>query len=214
MVILNENKAGVAVHFFQNRIGKFFVHPPVGLPIRLAKDRLGVGDVAERPERLVGKTVVVPLFLLWGKPDPPQGVNVFSGRNRHSPPLIHRLPVRISRPMRHPGAAAGLQNRVYGHGHAGNRPFANDSVRSKAVDVRLPVGNHDEFVLPNLGANRLLQGCTIPYHTSSIFFPSTLSLLAFVRPAFSWRKPANLPARLAGWCPLLVKKAAGRLFQI
>ena len=54
--------------------------------------RARVGDVAERPQRVVGEPVVVALLFFGREPDPPQRVGRVVGRHLHAP-----LRVRTSR---------------------------------------------------------------------------------------------------------------------
>src|SRR5439155_123822 len=79
-----------------------------------------VRDVAKRPQPLVGEAEVVPLFLFFGQPDPPQRVLRVFGRNSQVVTLVHGFTVSVAPSVRHPGAVAGAQDRL-NRGHQSAR---------------------------------------------------------------------------------------------
>ena len=65
MIVLNKDHGILfAGDFLDESVGKLLVDCVVVFPIRSAKDGAGVGDVAERPETFIGKSVIVASFLL------------------------------------------------------------------------------------------------------------------------------------------------------
>ena len=80
MEILDQNHRAVGVRFRRHHLGELGVHLFVGAPVAGAKRRPHVGQMAQRPQPFIGKSVVVALFLFFGEPHPAQGV----GRDRRA----------------------------------------------------------------------------------------------------------------------------------
>src|SRR5271169_1983723 len=75
VIILDQNHGAWRVFdFLQHRISELAVDLLIMLPIGRAKDGAGMGNVAEWPKTLVGKTVIVAFLLLLAQPHPSQGV--------------------------------------------------------------------------------------------------------------------------------------------
>ena len=66
-----------------------------------------MSDVAERPEALIGKAVVIPLLLFFGEPDTPKGVARIFRRHSQAVVLINGFQVRITVSVRDPGTITG-----------------------------------------------------------------------------------------------------------
>src|SRR5260370_35067846 len=73
VIVLDQDHRMILVrHLLHQRVGKFLIHGVAVLPVRSAKRRAGMGDMAEGPETLVGETVVISVFRLRAKPDATQ----------------------------------------------------------------------------------------------------------------------------------------------
>src|SRR5579883_2998522 len=82
MVILDENHGfNEAVNLLQYGIGELLIGTLILIPVAHAECRTSVGDVAERPESFVGKSVVVAFLFLLRKPDATQRVTRLRGGN-------------------------------------------------------------------------------------------------------------------------------------
>ena len=98
------------LHFLEQRVGELSIHRLVMLPIFGAKDGARMGDVAERPEALVGKAEVVAFLLLFAQPDSLQRVLGLIGRHAQAVPFVHGFAIGVSGAVREPGALAGSQD--------------------------------------------------------------------------------------------------------
>src|SRR4030067_903895 len=75
VIVLNEHARLVNTFKLAERDPrKLLVHRLIVSPILGSKDGPGVGDMAEGPQPLVGKAIVVDLLFLLRQPDPPEGV--------------------------------------------------------------------------------------------------------------------------------------------
>ena len=63
VVVLHEDDRRPIADLFEHRVGEAPIDAHVLLPVALVELRARVGDVAERPERVVGEAVVVALFF-------------------------------------------------------------------------------------------------------------------------------------------------------
>ena len=76
VIVLDEDQRAFFRQFLQDTVGEFlidlFIHLPVGLP----EYRPGVGNMAERPQPFIGKTVVITFLLRFVQPDPFENVAV------------------------------------------------------------------------------------------------------------------------------------------
>lgn len=140
--------AGLAVDFLQDRLGEVAVDLDVVPPVRLPEGGADVGDVAERPEGLVGQAVVVPRRLLLGQPDPLQGVARGLRRNRDLPLGVHHLPIGGAAAVGDPQPPRGAQDRVEGGDQPAGRAEAADLPVLEGMDIGLAIGDHDETSLP------------------------------------------------------------------
>ena len=122
VVVLHEDDRVVGVDLLADRVGEPLVDRLVVLPVLAAEDRPGVGDVAERPEALVGEAVVVALLLLGREPD--------AAERRRTPrpaaPAPGRCSSTVSRSARaaavgDPDAGAGPHHRLEGGHQAARR---------------------------------------------------------------------------------------------
>jgi hypothetical protein len=103
VIILGQQHRTVhALHLLQHRIGE----PPVGrlivLPVGNPKHGASVGNVAERPEPLVGKTVVVAFLFFLAQPDAAQRIARIVGRYAQMIMFVHGLTIRVPTPVRNP----------------------------------------------------------------------------------------------------------------
>ena len=66
VIVLHEDDGAIVGHLLDHRIGEAAVHPHVLLPVGIVEFGTRVGDVTERPERVVGAAVVVALLFFGG----------------------------------------------------------------------------------------------------------------------------------------------------
>ena len=121
---------------------------PVGLfvvgPVLRPEQGPGVGDVAEGPEPLVRKPVVVALLLVLREGHPLERVERILGGDLDPVPFLDDVPIGIPGTVRDPGPAAGPQDRVERRDQAAGRYDALQPETAADVHVGLPVGHHDE----------------------------------------------------------------------
>ncbi len=146
VIVLDEDESALAPGFLQHGFSEdavgFLVIPPVVRPEFRPRER----DVAQRPQALVGQTVVKALFQFGIEPNPPQLVAGVLGRHHHAVVFIHHLSVRRAGAVRHPGAAGGHHDRVQRGGHPARRADAlRRAVGFTLVEKRFAVRDHDEF---------------------------------------------------------------------
>src|ERR1035437_145827 len=71
MIVLNQDDGMLlARHFLHERVGKSLIDFVVERPVGCAKCWTGMRNVAQRPQSLVGETVVIALFFLGTEPYP------------------------------------------------------------------------------------------------------------------------------------------------
>ena len=166
VVVLHEDHGRLAVHLFQHGVGELAVDAAVMLPVGGVEARGGAGDVAQRPQGVVGEAVVVALLLLACVNQTRRRVYVgFSGGHGRCGRGRRWLRGRRRRlPCAHPDAAAGPHDGVEGGGHAAGRPAETDLVAVVKMDVRLSVGDDDELGVAEARAGDFLQPFFRPGH--------------------------------------------------
>ena len=103
-------------------------------------------DVAQRPQAAVGEPVVVPGFLFLGEPDAPDAVGRAFGRHHHVVGRIRRFPVRVAAAVRDPRPRARAHHRLERGHQAARGPLHLDALVAPHVNVRLPVGDDEDFL--------------------------------------------------------------------
>jgi hypothetical protein len=158
VIILDENpRVQAALQLFQGRLGEFPVHRFILAPVLGPEGRAGVGDVTEGPKAFVRESVIIPLLLLLGKPDPLQEVLRVIRGNPDLVLIIHDFPVGVPAPMGHPGSAAGLENRLQGRHQAAGGDHAFDLLSTFFMHVGFPVGKDQEGPSPQEVAHMFPQ---------------------------------------------------------
>ena len=100
-------------HFFlEHGRRELLVDRPILRPVLGPEERAVVHDVAERPEPLVGKSIVITLLFFLGEPDPLEHVLRILGGDSDFIPVIDDLPVGIAASMGNPGSSAGFEDRL------------------------------------------------------------------------------------------------------
>ena len=74
VIVLHEHHGAVVADLFDHRVGEAAVHAHVLLPVRIVELRARVGNVTQRPQRVVGAAVVIALLFFRREPDAPQRV--------------------------------------------------------------------------------------------------------------------------------------------
>ena len=66
MVVLHKHhRVGAVLHLFQQRVRKSLVHALIALPVRGAENGARMCDMAQRPQPLIGKAVVVARLFFF-----------------------------------------------------------------------------------------------------------------------------------------------------
>ena len=145
VVVLNEDRRGLVGQLLLDDGGELLVDALVGGPVGGAKNGPDMRFVAQRPEPLVGKSLVVAARLVRAEPEPPQPIRRAVGRNHDPVAVVHHIPVGTAGSMRDPDAAALAHQGVEGDRYAagGGRP-ADGAVFVPEMLIRLPVGNDDQ----------------------------------------------------------------------
>ena len=112
VIVLHEHDRARAGNLLEHDVGKAPVDGDVLPPVALIEDRPRVGDVAQRPERVVGDAVVVAVLFLRLQPHAAQRVLRLVGRNREPARRIRRFEIAAPIAVRHPRAAARLHHRI------------------------------------------------------------------------------------------------------
>ena len=121
-----------------------------------------MGDVAERPESLVGKTVVITLFLFLREPDAPQRVLRMLRRDPNPVASVHGVPIAAAAAVRDPGSGAGPHDRLDRRDQTACRPGDFDPVPGFDMDIGFAIG-HDEDSFPGeLFVKKPSQGVGVP----------------------------------------------------
>jgi len=146
VIVLDQDDGIGGLGFADHRVGEPAVDGEVGVPVRRAKDRARVRDVAQGPQAAVREPVVVPGFLLLGEPDAPDPVSRALGRHHHVIARIRRFAVGVAAAVSDPCSRARPHHRLE-RGHKPARgPLHLDAIVAPHVDVGLPVGNDEHFL--------------------------------------------------------------------
>ena len=198
MVVLHQDDRVLALGLGHDRIGEFLVHRAVELPVGFAEDRPHEGDVAERPEALVGGAVIIAVLLLFREPDPAQGVGRVIRRDGHPVVGVDHLPIRRAAAMGDPGAAAGAHHRLQGRHEAACGDLQRDlPCLGAVVDIGLAVRHHDDLGAGQLVGERRPQGIRAPIRMGGIDGPpGGFQLLEHVADFLAERDDVLLHGRL------------------
>src|SRR6185436_12779658 len=163
VVILHEDDRVLGARLVDHHVGEALVDVLVVLPVRRAKGRSGVGDVAERPETFVGKAEVVALLLLFRQPYPADAVRGTLGRHHDVVVLVHRVAVGGARAVRDPGSGAGAHDRLERGDEAARRALDLDHVvLAPHVQVGLAIGDDHDLVALQVLAQDAAQRLRAP----------------------------------------------------
>ena len=157
VVVLHQHHRVGRIRLGDHRVGKAFVDFAIALPVGFAENRPHMRDMAQRPQPLVGKAVVVALLFFLGQPDPAQRVAGRLGRHRHMAAPVRGGAVGRAAAVRDPGAGAGPHHRLDRGHQAAGRALDLDPLRGAHVAVGLAVRYHDHFVAQQVVAHQLAQ---------------------------------------------------------
>ena len=164
VIVLHEHHCRSVADLVQNGIGELAVDALIIAPIVHVEARTGVGNVTQRPKRVVGKAVVVPLLFLLAEPYPAQGIGRIFGRDKHPVQCIDRFPIGGAAAVGNPYAAAGAHHRVECRGQTARRSDAMHFVVFVDVDEWLAIGDHDEFRVAEPLEHYSFQSFSSPIH--------------------------------------------------
>jgi hypothetical protein len=121
-----------------------------------------MGDVAQRPEALVGEAVVVAGLLFLAQPDAVDVVGRMLRRHGDAILPVDHLAVGAAAAMRDPGARAGAHDRLQRGDEAARRPLHLDAVAAADMDVGLAVGDDQHVLAGELAVQDGAQGFRLP----------------------------------------------------
>ena len=171
VIVLNEDDRVFRVDLLAESVRELLVDGLVVLPVLASEDGPGMCEVAERPETLVGKAVVVALLFFGREPDPPDQVGLFAGRHADPAVLVCRLSVRGTAPVGDPDSGAGPQDRLE-RGDETARGMNDDdtAVLGPSMDVRFPIRDDDDSLAVQVPAERLLEPLWRPVAALAVGF--------------------------------------------
>ena len=162
MIVLDQNHRVFGSRFFTYDIGKSPIDTHVLFPVRGAKYRTDVGDVAQRPQPFVGKTCIVALLFLRREPDPPQGVGRLLRRHAKAVVTVDGRVVRAAAAMRNPGSGTGAHDRLQCRDQSARGSEELDFLVCAHMDERLPVRHNQYLVAEELLAQDAAQHLRAP----------------------------------------------------
>src|SRR3989344_5503306 len=145
VIILDEDERPLdTVNFIENSFGKETVDFAVLGPVFFAEYRPYVRHVAQRPERFVGKAVIITFHLFAREPGELQRVLGLVMRDANFVVRVDDELVGFTRPVRDPYAAGCLHDRFERRYDTsrGNRPF--NAVLAARIHIRFSIG-YDEY---------------------------------------------------------------------
>src|SRR5690242_8859122 len=93
VIVLHHYKWVRSIGLFDYRSGKTGVHGAILIPVGLPKGRPHECNMAEGPQALVGKTVVIAILLFLGQPDATQRISRGIGWDHDMVTEVDRVPV-------------------------------------------------------------------------------------------------------------------------
>ena len=110
-------------------------------PIRGPEGGARVGNMAERPESLIGKAVVVPFLFLLRQPNTAERILGVLGGNPQPVVFVDRFAVGVARSLGNPGAVTSAENGMERGHQATGRSDGFHRFTAANVHVGLAVGN-------------------------------------------------------------------------
>src|ERR1700753_3613370 len=155
VVILNQDyRMFLARHFFHDCIGKSSIHMVVVFPVRGAKRRASMRHMAERPQTLIGKAVVISFLFFRAEPNATESISRIVGWNLQAVMTIHDLSVRIPASLCDPGSVASAKYRFNGCNQTASWHRDGDSGALPTVTVRFAIGDTKQTAAITLVAAR------------------------------------------------------------
>jgi len=122
VIILHQDHRPLRVFdLLQQGLGELAVDCLIPLPVHVAKDGSGMRDVAERPQAFVGEAVVIAFFLFLRQPHPAQRVLRIVWRHLQVIVAVHKITIRRTAAVRHPGAVGSAKHRFQRRDQAARR---------------------------------------------------------------------------------------------
>ena len=155
-------------------------------PVARAEGGPHMGDVAQRPQPLVGEAVVVAGLLLRRQPDAADLVGGFVRRHRDAIVLVHHFAIGRAAAVGDPGARAGAHDRLQRGDQPARGALHLDAIAAALVDVGLAVGHHDhvfaaQFAVQNAAQRLRRPGDLILVARARIGFQFADQLLQIAR---------------------------------
>ena len=174
MVVLYEDDRRPIVNLGQHGIGEFRIDVSVVLPIGGVETRPGVGHMAQGPEGLVRGAVIVALLFPLVEPHAAQRIRGILGRNGDAIESVGHGPIGVAAAVSDPNAAASLHDRIERGRQTARRTHAADFTILINVDIRLSIGDHDEFRVAKPLADGVFQSFPCPSHITLLYVRSAL----------------------------------------
>src|SRR5438105_10354934 len=146
VIILDQNHRVLGSRFFAYDVGESPIDAHVLFPVRGAKYRTNVRDVAQRPQPLVGKACVIAFLFLRREPYPAQGVGRLLGRHAKAVVTVDGRWIRAAAAMRDPCPGAGAHDRLQCSDQSARGSQELDSLVRAHMDERLAV-RHDQYLV-------------------------------------------------------------------
>ncbi len=135
--------------------------------------------MTQRPQALVGESVVVAFLFLLRQPDTAQNIGRITRGYPDAVVYVDNLFVGTAAAMRDPGAGTGAHDGLEGRDHSARGKLQQrPPVIAAVVDVGLAVGNHDHLRRAQLIPHNLMQRLRRPVLAIVDLQPLTLLDLA------------------------------------
>ncbi len=150
VIVLHQHDRIFGLGLGADRIGKALVHVAILLEVMTTKLGPGMRQMAERPQSLVGKAVVVAALFVFAQPDPAQPVAVlFLTAGRYAQPAfsVGGLAISAATAMCDPDARAGAHHRLdRGHQAAGGMQNCDLTAGIASVDIGFTIGQQQHLL--------------------------------------------------------------------
>lgn len=131
VIILHEYERRTTGGFVSNSCSESSIRPSIHAEVAAPEYWLDVNGMAERPEPLVGKAVVVPAVLIVGEPHVTETKLRVGGRHHQCPASVDNIRVGVPGAVCHPCSGIGCNQWLEGRHESPARTFDDDpTIRS------------------------------------------------------------------------------------
>ena len=111
MIVLHQDQGRLGLDLVAHRCREPRVHFAVCLEVAGPEDRRDTGAMAQRPEPLIGESVVIAALLKCIQPDPAKPVLGVAQRHIDTVALVHDGSIGGAGAVSHPDSRAGMYQR-------------------------------------------------------------------------------------------------------